>query len=211
MAYRPTARTENARRQQRQKLVEAAQQTVREAGFAGLSIASVAASAGLATGSFYRHFEGKADLCAEVFRLATQREVDVMRTLSGEALPCRERLVRVIQAFCQRAMRGRRQAYALIAEPVDPLVERERLLYRQRYSDLFVALIEEGIKAGEFPAQAASVSAAALVGALAETLVGPLAMHQQANTDFNDNEETTLISAITQFCLRAITGKETTP
>jgi AcrR family transcriptional regulator len=211
MAYRPTARTETQRLEQRQKLVAAAQQAVRAAGFAGVSIASVAATAGLATGSFYRHFAGKAELCAEVFRLATQREVDVMSALAKEPLPCRERLVRVIQAFGQRAMRGRRQAYALIAEPVDPLVEHERLLYRQRYSEIFVMLIEEGIRRGEFAPQAASVSAAALVGALAETLVGPLAMHQQANTDFNDAEENALVTAITHFCLRAITGKETPP
>lgn len=211
MAYRPTAHTENLRLQQRQKLVEAAQQMVREAGFAGLSIAAVAAAAGLATGSVYRHFNGKAELCAEVFRLATQREVNVMRALVAEPLPCRERMIRVIEAFCQRAMRGRRQAYALIAEPVDPLVEHERLQYRQRYCEVFTAVIEEGIRNGEFPRQAATVSAAALVGALAETLVGPLAMHQQANTDFNPDEENALISAITHFCLRAITGKETTP
>lgn len=210
MAYRPTAHTETLRLQQRHKLLDAAQRTVREAGFAGLSIASVAEAAGLATGSFYRHFGGKAELCAEVFRLATEREVDVMRALAEGALPCRERLVRVIQAFCQRAMRGRRQAYALIAEPVDPLVEHERLQYRQRYCEIFIALIDEGIRTGEFPPQPAKVSAAALVGALAETLVGPLAMHQQANTDFNDSEETDLISAITHFCLRAITGKEIT-
>ncbi len=211
MAYRPTARTESLRLEQRQKLVSAAQQTVRASGFAGVSIASVATAAGLATGSFYRHFAGKAELCAEVFRLATQREVDVMSVLVTETAPCRERLVRVIQAFCQRAMRGRRQAYALIAEPVDPLVEGERLLYRQRYSELFATLIEAGIKSGEFAPQPSNVSAAALVGALAETLVGPLAMHQQANTDFNDAEEHALITAITHFCLRAITGKETPP
>lgn len=211
MAYRPTQRTESLRLQQRQSLLDTAQRAIREGGFAALSIASVAAGAGLATGSFYRHFAGKAELCAEVFRLATQREVDMVRSIAADSAGCRERLIHLIQAFCQRAMRGRIQAYALMAEPVDPLVERERLHYRQMYSEVFSTLINEGIADGEFPPQSAPVSAAALVGALAETLVGPLAMHQQKNTDFNAAEESALISAITQFCLRAITAKETTP
>lgn len=211
MAYRPTARTETLRAQQRQALVETAQKKVREGGFAALSIATVAAGAGLATGSFYRHFQGKAELCAEVFRLATQREVARVSLLAAESKSCRERLITLIQAFCQRAMKGRTQAYALIAEPVDPLVEQERLHYRQMYSQVFGALINEGILSQEFPPQNATLSAAALVGALAETLVGPLAMHQQKNTDFNRDEETDLIHSITQFCLRAITGKETVP
>lgn len=211
MAYRPTARTESLRQQQRQALLHVAQKHVREGGFAALSIATVATGAGLATGSFYRHFAGKAELCAEVFRLATQREVDMMQRLATVSESARNRLIHLIQAFSQRAMKGRTQAFALIAEPVDPLVEQERLLYRQRYSDIFSALIEEGIQLDEFPAQNSAISAAALVGALAETLVGPLAMHQQKNTDFNLTEEATLITAVTQFCLRAITGKEPTP
>lgn len=211
MAYRPTARTESLRQQQRQALLDVAQKHVREGGFAALSIATVATGAGLATGSFYRHFAGKAELCAEVFRLATQREVDMMQRLATASESARNRLIHLIQAFSQRAMKGRTQAFALIAEPVDPLVEQERLLYRQRYSDIFGALIEEGIQRDEFPAQNSAISAAALVGALAETLVGPLAMHQQKNTDFNITEEAALITAVTQFCLRAITGKEPTP
>lgn len=211
MAYRPTARTESLRLQQRQTLLDIAQKQVREGGFAALSIATVATGAGLATGSFYRHFAGKAELCAEVFRLTTQREVDMMNNIATDDLSARERMIRLINAFCQRAMKGRTQAFALIAEPVDPLVEQERLRYRQRYSEIFSTLIDEGMRTGEFPTQNAAVSAAALVGALAETLVGPLAMHQQKNTDFNTTEESALIAAITQFCLRAITGKETTP
>lgn len=211
MAYRPTARTESLRLQQRQTLLDIAQKQVREGGFAALSIATVATGAGLATGSFYRHFAGKAELCAEVFRLTTQREVDMMNSIATDDLSARERMIRLINAFCQRAMKGRTQAFALIAEPVDPLVEQERLRYRQRYSEIFSTLIDEGMRTGEFPTQNAAVSAAALVGALAETLVGPLAMHQQKNTDFNTTEESALIAAITQFCLRAITGKETTP
>lgn len=211
MAYRPTARTEHLRLQQRQALVDAAQRLIREGGFAALAIAPVAANAGLATGSFYRHFPGKAELCAEIFRLATQREVDMVRVVAARDVPCRERLLQLIEAFCQRAMKGRTQAYALIAEPVDPLVEIERLHYRQQYSAIFSALISEGIQRREFPDQNADIAAAALVGALAETLVGPLAMHRQKNTDFNSEEESALIHAISQFCLRAITGKDTLP
>lgn len=208
MAYRPTARTELIRQQQREALLATAHHLLTTGGFGALSITTVAAGAGLATGSFYRHFSGKAELCAELFRQATEKEIDVVSRLATQSLPAKERLIKLICAFCQRAIRGRVQAYALIAEPIDPLVEAERLRYRNTYTQLFSQLIIEGIKSGEFPAQHTQVSAAALVGALAETLVGPLAMHLQKNTDFNNEEEQQLIENICVFCLRAITGKE---
>ena len=42
----------------------------------------------------------------------------------------------VLATFAQRALRRPRLAWALIAEPVDPLVDAERLAYRARYSEL---------------------------------------------------------------------------
>ena len=48
-----------------------------DGGYASASVQAVAARAGVATGTVYRHFASKADLFAEVFRRASQRELDV--------------------------------------------------------------------------------------------------------------------------------------
>ncbi|HEY0845357.1 MAG TPA: TetR/AcrR family transcriptional regulator [Noviherbaspirillum sp.] len=201
MAYRPTEKTVARKAALRQQILDAALWQVSSGGFGALTINAVAQRAGIATGAVYKHFESKAELCTEVFRLATEKEVEVVRdTALAEGKPTR-RLLSAIEAFAARAIRGRRLAYALIAEPVDTLVDVERLRYRHAYAEIFQQLVEDGIRSGDFPPQLASVSAAALVGVIAEALVGPLTW--QAG-DQPIIEEQTLIRSIQAFCLRAV-------
>jgi AcrR family transcriptional regulator len=85
-----------------------------------------------------------------------------------------ERLETVLATFAERALRRPRLAWALIAEPVDPRVDAERLAYRERYAGLIAESLRAGIAAGELPVQNAELIAAALVGGCGEALVGPL-------------------------------------
>ena len=136
---------------------------------------AVADRAGVAVGTVYRHFPSKSDLFAEVFREASQHEVDAMRdAIEAANGPAAERIAAGIEAFARRALRGRRLAWALLAEPVDPAVEAERLHFRHSYRDLMAEVIAEGIEAGELPAQDVDATAAALIGAIGEAMVGPL-------------------------------------
>ena len=86
----------------------------------------------------------------------------------------------------------------------DVLVDAERLRYRQAYAVMYQQLIEEGIRSGDFAPQNATVSAAALVGAIPEALVGPLSWQQGGQlTESHDQ----LIQSIQGFCLRALGAK----
>ncbi|MHB1200101.1 MAG: TetR/AcrR family transcriptional regulator [Polaromonas sp.] len=204
MAYRPTEKTQARKAVLKKQLLDAALFLVAGGGFNALTITAVAQQAGIATGAVYKHFKSKAELCAEVFRLATGKEVAVVReTALREGAPA-TRLLDTIETFAMRAMRGQRLAYALIAEPVDTLVDAERLRYRQDYADIFRHLVEQGIGSGDFPPQVSAVSAAALVGAITESLVGPLSW--QINTR-PSVEQTRLIRSIQAFCLRAVAMK----
>lgn len=204
MAYRPTEKTQARKAALKKRLLDAALLLVAGGGFSALTIQAVAQQAGIATGAIYKHFESKAQLCAEIFRLATEKEVGmVSQAALREGRPA-ARLLDAVETFAMRALRGRRLAYALIAEPVDTLVDAERLRYRQAYADIFEQLVEEGILAGDFPAQAAAVSAAALVGAITESLVGPLSWQMNARPSV---EQTRLIRSIQAFCLRAVAMK----
>ena len=68
MPYRPTERTEARRLRAREAIVAAALAQVADGGYASAGVQAVAARAGVATGSVYRHFASKAELFAEVFR-----------------------------------------------------------------------------------------------------------------------------------------------
>lgn len=206
MAYRTTARTQARLDATRERIVDAARQQVGEAGYASASVQAVAKRAGVATGSVYRHFPSKADLFSEVFRRASQRELDVVTGVTeDETLSAPERVVHAAEAFARRALAAPTLAYALLAEPVDPAVEAERLSFRRGYRDAFATALEQGIAAGEFRELDSQVAAAAIVGALGEALLGPLspASNGRAARQHHD----ALVANLVQFCLNAIEEK----
>src|SRR5919202_6019944 len=104
MAYRPTERTRARAAAVRERVVTAALEQMAEGGYASASMVAVARRAGVATGSVYRHFPSKRDLFGEVFRRASQREVDVLVELGHRGLPVSERLVAGVDAFVHRAL-----------------------------------------------------------------------------------------------------------
>jgi AcrR family transcriptional regulator len=166
-----------AARATRERLLEAAQSLIEEGGYGAASVMAIADRAGVASGTLYRHFASKEELFVEVFRSVCEREERAMRAATaelGDGASAAERMQHVLATFARRALRNPRLAWALIAEPVDPLVDAERLAYRSRYAALIAEGLEMGIAAGELPAQDAALTAAALVGGCGEALVGPL-------------------------------------
>lgn len=174
MAYRETEHTLAKKADTRQKLLKAARRLVQQGGFGAASAASVAKESGVAAGTIYRHFPNKSELVAEVFRYATEREVAAVAEAAEQQTDAALKLSAAIETFAKRALLGRQLAYALIAEPVDPRVEQERLRYRYAYAEVFEDVIQLGIEQKLFVAQDSHISAAAMVGLLAESLVGPL-------------------------------------
>jgi AcrR family transcriptional regulator len=203
MAYRSTERTEARRAEVRGRITTAARELIAEGGYVAAPVAAVANRAGVAVGTVYRHFPSKSELFAEVFREASQHEVDAMREAAGErpGASAAERVAAGVEAFARRALRGRRLAWALLAEPVDPAVEAERLHFRESYRDVLAEVLADGVTFGELPAQDSEATAAALVGAIGESLVGPL------SPTANGGDPEAMIANLINFCTRAI-GEE---
>jgi AcrR family transcriptional regulator len=197
MPYRPTEKTEARRLATRERIVAAALDRVATGGYASAGVQAVAGQAGVAVGTVYRHFPSKGDLFAEVFRRASQRELDVVVGVTSGNRPASERVAAAVEAFCRRALAGPVLAYALIAEPVDPAVESERLRFRIGYRDAFAHVLEDGVRDGELRPHDSGTVAAALVGALAESLVGPL-------STANGGSREALIATLVQFCQEAL-------
>jgi AcrR family transcriptional regulator len=200
MPYRPTERTRARLAAARELIVDAAMAQLAEGGYASASVAGVARRAGVATGSVYRHFPSKSVLLAEVFRRGAQAVVDILRGMAARGEPVTERLAGWVEAFVRRALAEPIRAYALIAEPVDPAVEAERLVFRRAYADLFAAALRDGQARGEIEPGDADLIAAAIVGALSEALVGPLA-RRQTGAD-------ALVAGLQHFVLSAVRSHE---
>lgn len=198
VAYRATERTEARRQRTRERIVDAALAQVAEGGYGSAGVQGVAARAGVAVGSVYRHFPSKAELFSEVFSRAARRELAVVAEVAAEhGGSAADRIARAAEAFCRRALAGPVLAYAQLAEPVDPAVETERLALRRGYRDVFAGALREGIAAGELRDHDPELTAAALVGALGEALVGPLA---PAGGRLTRARRDALVSALVRFC-----------
>jgi AcrR family transcriptional regulator len=186
----------------RERLLAAARQVVEEEGYAAATVAAIATRAGVAAGTLYRHFASKEELFVELFRAVCDREVSAMQE-SADAMGAQashvERLESVLGTFARRALRRPRLAWALLAEPVDPLVDEERLAYRERYRELTARALHAAIAAGELPIQDEHLTAAALVGACGEALVGPLSPRGH-----DDHEPEAIIAALLTFVRRAV-------
>lgn len=207
MAYRRTAHVQARLDAQRAGIVSAATALVAEAGYPAASIARVAARAAIAPGTVYNHFAGgKADLLAEVFRVVVGREVDAVRAASSVRAPAAARVTAVIETFSGRALKNPRLAYALLVEPVDPRVDELRLRFRRAFTDVVAAAICDGVESGELPPQNAQVVAAALVGAIGEALVRPLARVGGADTsaDTPAEPDPDAVPSVITFAIRAI-------
>ncbi|MEV6831092.1 TetR/AcrR family transcriptional regulator [Amycolatopsis sp. NPDC051102] len=197
MPYRRTPKVQERLDAQRETIVAAATRQLAEHGYGGCSVAAVAERAGVAVGSVYKHFPTKADLVVHVFRQVVTREVAAVRMASAAAGEPAERVLAAVETFAQRALKAPKQAYALLAEPVDALIDAERLEFRRAYTDVIAEHVAAGVREGVLPPQDGRLTAAALVGAAAEVLIGPL-------TSGNAGD----VAELRTFILRALGGPD---
>lgn len=181
------------------RLIGATIELMQEGGYARADVTSITTRAGVASGTLYRHFPSKAELFVEVFRNVCDREYEAMRVAGESADSAGERVDAVVAVFAERALSNPRLAWALLAEPVDPLVDVERLDFRRRYRDLIASQLAGGMASGELPEQDVGLSAAALVGAIGDGLVGPL-----APTSADGADPQVVVAELQRFCRRAI-------
>jgi len=175
MAYR---RTENVVRRlhaRHDAIVEAARDAASSGGMSAVQIAPVAARAGVAAGTVYRYFPGKIELVGALVASVSEREIEALRRASDAAPGPLSALAAAIATFAARALRNRRLAWAVIAEPVDNETDVMRQHYRKALAAEIEARIRSAIDGGHLPEQDTALAASALVGAMLEGLIGPLA------------------------------------
>ena len=180
----------------RERLLAVARELIEQGGYGSASVVAIADRAGVAAGTLYRHFVSKEELFLEVFRDVCAGEERAMRAAADDAGPgAVDRLEAVLTTFARRALENRSLAWALLAEPVDQLVDAERLAYRERYATLIASELRTAINGGEIPEQDVGITAAALVGGCGEALVGPLSSVHRSDE---------VVGAIQTFVRRAI-------
>ncbi|MGW7583854.1 TetR/AcrR family transcriptional regulator [Kitasatospora sp. NPDC054768] len=228
MAYRRTPAVQARLDAQREAVLQSAVGLLAERGYGGCTMAAVADRAGIATGSLYQHFSGKAELSVQLFRRVVTHEIDAVNAAVALRDTPRQRIAAVVETFAARALRVPRLAYALLVEPADAVVDEERLVFRRAFRDVIATEIAAAVASGELPEQDPVLTAAALVGAVGEALAGPLAAAPvAAGPERGDgttsssattssitasggtrSDSTAVVPALVSFTLRALGGRD---
>src|SRR3954463_11027715 len=175
MAYRRTANVLRRLSARHDAIVDAARDAATAGGMAGIQIAPVAERAGVAAGTVYRYFPGKIELVGALVESVAEREIAAVRQAAAAAPGPLSALAAAIATFAARALRERKLAWAVIAEPVDTDTDAMRQQYRRDLAAEIEMRIRTAIEGGHLPEQDAQLAALSLLGAMLEGLIGPLA------------------------------------
>src|SRR4051794_35634007 len=196
MAYRRTANVVRRLNERHDAIIEAAREAAAEGGMAAVQIVPVAERAGVAAGTVYRYFPAKIDLVGALVEAVAEREIEAVRRAADAAPGPLSALVAAVATFATRALRQRRLALAMIAEPVDAEVDQFRQNYRKVLIGKIEARIRAAIEGKHLPEQDAGLAAAALVGAMLEGLIGPLAPQSTTPARVRDTVQALLLFAL---------------
>jgi AcrR family transcriptional regulator len=174
MAYRRTERESVRLAARYDAIIKAARALASESGLRAIQIAPVAERAGVAAGTVYRHFPSKEDLVAAVVSHTAEREVAAIRAAAAAAPGVLSGLAAALIAFGSGTVRMRRLVFAMLAEVPDG-GEAGNVTFRRKIGNEFEGLIRAAIAGGHVPEQPPAIIAAAVLGAMAESLAGPLA------------------------------------
>jgi AcrR family transcriptional regulator len=181
-------------------VVQVTRDLIAEGGWSAAQISVIANRAGLATGSVYRYFDSKVDLCVQVLSQVSQREAEVAAAIIDCPGDATSRLHDAVATFVRRAAREPRLAYALIAEPCEPALDEARLQYRDGLAKQFARLIVEGTRRGEFIDMPSDVLSTCVTGAMMEPLIRPLARTSRPQKQ----EIETLAEQVATACVRMV-------
>jgi AcrR family transcriptional regulator len=200
MAYRRTANVLRRLNARHDAIVDAARAAAAAGGMAAIQIAPVAARAGVAAGTVYRYFPGKIELIGALVESESEREIKAVRQAADAAPGPLSALAAAIATFGARALQNRNLAWAVIAEPVDTDTDAVRQQYRRDLAAEIGTRIRAAIDGGHLPEQDVGLAANALLGALLEGLIGPLAS-ENANIQGRSREA---VQMLTLFALRGL-------
>lgn len=200
MAYRQTEKVARRLAARREAILEAACIILTEEGAASIQIANVADRAGIAAGTIYRYFSSKTELVAAVVSAISEEEIAELEEAAVAAPGPLSALTAAIAVFGMRALRRRRLVLALMAQPAEPELDVALASYRRGVIAAFERLIRKALEGSHLRQPDAALAAPALLGALIEGLIGPLApASMQELIQMRDQVQT-----MTLFALRAL-------
>jgi len=157
----------------RARLIEAGLELLGERGWQGTTVRAVCAEAGLTERYFYESFAGRDELLAGIFdRVASEAADGVLRAIETAPHDARAKARAAIAAFVEMLTDDPRRARAMLLESLSDAALRERRAETIRGFARLVSEQAQSFYDDPIAADDAELTALALVGGLAELLVG---------------------------------------
>ncbi len=153
-------------RKTEEEILSAAARIFREKGYHGTSVRDIAESVGLLKGSLYHYIRSKEELLARLFEGSLEDTIRELRAIAATDARPSERLRQMVRAYVT-AVTENLDAVAIYLREwrALPAPELARVRSRRRaMRSLFEEVIGDGVRAKEFVATDAKLSALAILG-----------------------------------------------
>jgi AcrR family transcriptional regulator len=204
MAYRQTDKVVRKLAARREAILAAAYDMLAEKGIAAVQIAPIAERAGIACGTVYRYFPSKSELVAAVVTTLCEQEIAALAEAAAAAPGPLSALAAAIATFARRAIARRPLVLALMASPLEPGRDGALISFRRALAQEFERLIRSALAGSHLQQQDAALAAPALLGALVEGTIGPLARPAVAEPAEASAQTSDQVPRLTLFALRAL-------
>ena len=139
-------------------------------------------------------------MISELIADVSRAELSAIRRAADAAPGPSSALAAAVTTVAVHVVSNRKLAWGILAEPVDVDVTESRMASRREIAAEMELRIDAAMRAGHLPTQDTALAATALIGALHESLVGPL-----APADLDDPAKLRdAVQTITLFALRAV-------
>jgi AcrR family transcriptional regulator len=168
MSSKPRSRHDRRKQETRERILEAAVELFGEQGFEATKVADVCERADVARQTFFNHFHAKSDLLAELYRHGFAFISATLDAACERGATTRERLALFFGDVVVAAVEVGPASRDLVAHVLHTGPEPGRAAEVQRFSELFLSLVQRGLAIGDVTRRHAPEVLAELVqGALA--------------------------------------------
>lgn len=171
----------------RAQIIKAAVKVFSEKGFHDAKVEDIAQQADVGKGTVYEYFSSKTELFQEMFRSGMQfYQENIRKEVEVGGISCRDRLMKIAQVHLQFILDYKELAKITMSEPMQFNQEFRKWIFqeRERKQQAVQAIIEEGIRTGEFAGIDPAAATLAFTGCLG-ALFGPV-VFKYGHTDPRD-------------------------
>ncbi len=142
--------------EKRQLLLEAAFAEVSEHGYFETKVEDIARRAGVAKGTLYLYFQDKPDIYIGLVGWLLEQALGVLRATAARPIPARQKLIEVFESWSHTVLSRPAVSSLLSVDSLEATSQMKERVLRdvvprvQEMVDEVAAIVEQGIRAGEF-------------------------------------------------------------